>query len=114
VDHREIARQTDLSVRKVVSVVNRLQDAGALETAADGDVQLAAGMDPRTAAEAAAEIQDALKKAQRERVDAMQRYAELTTCRREYLLNYFGDPFDGPCGNCDNDESDAGTRREVA
>jgi ATP-dependent DNA helicase RecQ len=71
-------------------------------------------MDPRTAAEAAVEIHDALKKSQRERVQTMQRYAELAGCRREFLLNYFGDPFEGPCNNCDNcEQSVAGTRREV-
>lgn len=113
-DPQEIAERTDLSARKVVSVINRLDDAGALAKSEDGQVALADGMDPRTAAEAAAEIHDGMKKAQRERVEAMQRYAEITTCRREFLLKYFGDDFEGPCGNCDNDEqSGAGTRREV-
>jgi ATP-dependent DNA helicase RecQ len=44
----------------------------------------------------------------------MQRYAELTTCRREFLLRYFGEDYSGPCGNCDNDSAGTGTRREVA
>jgi ATP-dependent DNA helicase RecQ len=26
---------------------------------------------------------------------------EITTCRRQSLLNYFGDTLPGPCGNCD-------------
>jgi ATP-dependent DNA helicase RecQ len=52
----------------------------------------------------------------------MREYAELSTCRRELLLQYFGDSFHGPCGNCDNCEAAAGhvrvdpkigTRREV-
>ena len=29
-------------------------------------------------------------------------FAEVHDCRREFLLNYFGEPFQGPCGNCDN------------
>jgi ATP-dependent DNA helicase RecQ len=33
----------------------------------------------------------------------MRRYAERTGCRRSFLLSYFGQSYDGPCGNCDND-----------
>jgi ATP-dependent DNA helicase RecQ len=32
----------------------------------------------------------------------MRGYAEEHACRRGYLLNYFGEPFEPPCGNCDN------------
>jgi ATP-dependent DNA helicase RecQ len=116
-DVAELAGETDLSTRKVASMINRLEDVGALETADDGDVQLAAGMDAAEAAHAAVDAQHRLKEARSERLEQMQRYAELTTCRREYLLRYFGDPFDGPCGNCDNDgqdEANLGTRREVS
>lgn len=35
----------------------------------------------------------------------MRGYAEVLDCRREYILNYFGEPYDAPCGHCDNCEA---------
>ena len=32
----------------------------------------------------------------------MRAYAETDGCRREFMLSYFGEPFEPPCGNCDN------------
>jgi len=37
-----------------------------------------------------------------EKLEAMLGLAEATLCRREVLLNYFNDPYKGPCHNCDN------------
>ncbi len=34
-------------------------------------------------------------------LDAMLGYCEVTTCRRQVLLRYFGDVLESPCGNCD-------------
>jgi ATP-dependent DNA helicase RecQ len=38
---------------------------------------------------------------QLKKLDQMGRYGELFTCRRKYLLNYFDEKADDPCGNCD-------------
>ena len=35
------------------------------------------------------------------RVEMMRGYAETTGCRRQFLLGYFGEQLDEPCGNCD-------------
>lgn len=121
VSPNEIASKTDLSARKVTTVLNRLQEVGALESSEDGSLQLAADVDVQEAAQRALDIQERLKTGRRDRIEQMQRYAEISTCRREYLLQYFGDSFKGPCGNCDNDAAangaippgGAGTRREV-
>jgi ATP-dependent DNA helicase RecQ len=49
-----------------------------------------------------------------ERLRLMQEYADLSSCRREFLLQYFGDDFQGPCGNCDNCEAVAGDTQDGA
>ena len=36
-----------------------------------------------------------------EKLDAILGFCETTKCRREVLLNYFDDPYAGPCENCD-------------
>ncbi len=41
------------------------------------------------------------KRAERHKLDAMLGLCELTTCRRQALLSYFGETRDQPCGNCD-------------
>lgn len=42
------------------------------------------------------------KKFNEDQLDAMLGQCETTICRRESLLNYFGDSYRGPCLNCDN------------
>lgn len=42
------------------------------------------------------------KRVENHKLDAMLGLAELTTCRRQALLSYFGDILEEPCGNCDN------------
>ena len=47
------------------------------------------------------ESDDARKRVERHKLDAMLGLCELTTCRRQALLAYFSDPMPEPCGNCD-------------
>jgi ATP-dependent DNA helicase RecQ len=42
------------------------------------------------------------KRAEQHRLNAMLGLCEITTCRRQSLLRYFGETLDNPCGNCDN------------
>lgn len=42
------------------------------------------------------------KRVEHHKLDAMLGFAELTTCRRQALLGYFGDHLAQACGNCDN------------
>jgi ATP-dependent DNA helicase RecQ len=50
----------------------------------------------------ASEAEEAHKRIERARLEAMLGYCELTTCRRQRLLDYFGEHLPEPCGNCDN------------
>ncbi len=45
---------------------------------------------------------ETFKRTERHKLDAMLGLCELTSCRRQALLRYFGDTLDKPCGNCDN------------
>jgi ATP-dependent DNA helicase RecQ len=46
---------------------------------------------------------DRRRKAETDKLEAVQRYAYATGCRRGYILRYFGDPAAGrDCGGCDN------------
>jgi ATP-dependent DNA helicase RecQ len=47
------------------------------------------------------EADDLHKRVERQRLEALLGYCELTTCRRQVLLRYFGDHLEKPCGNCD-------------
>lgn len=52
------------------------------------------------------ELDDVQRKIKREKLDEMVRYANLTSCYREFILKYFGDKriknYCGNCGNCRN------------
>jgi ATP-dependent DNA helicase RecQ len=123
VEPEGIAEQANLSEKKLVSAIHRLEDVGAVEVLPTGEVQLAAEADVREAARAAAEEQERRREMRKQRLEQMRQYADTVGCRREHLLRYFGDEFNGPCTNCDNCEAAApainvdpsvGTRREVA
>jgi ATP-dependent DNA helicase RecQ len=42
------------------------------------------------------------KRLERRKLDALLGFCETTLCRRQVLLNYFGEPHSGGCQNCDN------------
>ncbi len=51
---------------------------------------------------ATSEGSEAHKRAEQHRLNAMLGLCEITSCRRQALLRYFGEVRDAPCGNCDN------------
>jgi len=45
---------------------------------------------------------DIQKRVERHKLDALLGLCEITSCRRQALLSYFGETDTAPCGNCDN------------
>jgi ATP-dependent DNA helicase RecQ len=97
----EVRDETGLSDSKVIAALTRLEDAGVVELTAEGEVAPAPDADVAGAVHAAVEAEERRREFDRSRVEMMRSYAEGATCRRAYVLSYFGEPFDPPCGNCD-------------
>ena len=103
-----LSKQTGLSARKVVNILHKLEESGAAEHLDSGEIHLIQKKTPDQLIEAAAEQQEFLKQLRRRRLQQMQQYAEWRSCRRQFLLRYFGDTVSGPCGNCDRCEAAGG------
>jgi len=103
VEPAELQVETELSQTKLTTAVSRLEEAGALEVLPSGELAGADGApEPGDAIRAAAEAEEKRRSFERSRVDMMRGYAETDGCRRAFVLAYFGEPFEGSCGNCDN------------
>ncbi len=50
---------------------------------------------------AGSEGSEEFKRLEQQRLNAMLGLCEITSCRRQILLRYFGDTLEQPCGNCD-------------
>jgi ATP-dependent DNA helicase RecQ len=93
--------------------VNLLEQAGAVGTTSDGRVEYLDRSVPAAGAVAAAvDVAETKQRLIRSRIEMMRGYADTVGCRRVFLLGYFGEQLDAPCGNCDTCES--GTAYEVA
>src|SRR3954451_9032014 len=103
VDPGDMLEDVKLSQTKLVTAIHRLEDAGFVEERDDGRVRATggeAGLDE--AVDRAAEAEDHRHAFDRSRVDMIRAYAERRSCRRAFILGYFGEEYDPPCGNCDN------------
>ncbi|HEY0689252.1 MAG TPA: RecQ family ATP-dependent DNA helicase [Kribbella sp.] len=100
-DVAELAAASRLSPARVERALGRLTDARVVTVGHRFD--LAAHTDVETAVAAASAVEHDRREIARSRVEMMAMYAEHNGCRREWLLNYFGEQYEGPCGNCDND-----------
>jgi ATP-dependent DNA helicase RecQ len=87
-DRAAVAVATGLSVRRAGRLLNLLDEV-------EPPVR---GQEWAAAAVARAEAHRQLAES---RIEMMRGYAETTQCRRSFLLGYFGEQLDEPCGACD-------------
>jgi ATP-dependent DNA helicase RecQ len=103
--------EVDVSPTKRTRAVNLLEQAGAVTAGEDGAVDLRPDETVEHAVSEAVEVAERHRRMLRSRLHMLRGYAETTGCRRQYLLGYFGEQLDEPCGNCDTCEAGAAQRR---
>ncbi len=97
---RALAEAAGMSAGRVARAVELLEDTG-LVARRRGRVRAAGPIDPA----AVPLVDEARREAYEEsRIDVMRAYCETDGCRREFVLNFFGEELAERCGNCDNDD----------
>ncbi|WP_081788582.1 RecQ family ATP-dependent DNA helicase [Candidatus Blastococcus massiliensis] len=111
VNVKTLREETGRAATPLVRDLNLLEQVAAVVLDEEGAAHPAQGAPPPgAAAEQARELAEHHEKVDQSRVEMMRGYAETTECRRQFLLGYFGEQLDEPCGNCDN--CSAGTAQE--
>jgi ATP-dependent DNA helicase RecQ len=80
----------------------RLDDSGNIATI---ETEAAQNLTTEQVVEQAMTQQERHKQFDHSRLHMMRGYAETSACRREYILSYFGEAIETPCGSCDNCEN---------
>jgi ATP-dependent DNA helicase RecQ len=102
VDVKELREETGRAATPLVRDLNLLEQAGAVVLDDEGTALPAPDAPaPGEAAAAARELAEHHIRVDESRIEMMRGYAETTGCRRQFLLGYFGEQLDEPCGNCD-------------
>jgi ATP-dependent DNA helicase RecQ len=91
------------ATRQQTAAIAHLADLGAVTWQAEGGARWSGTMTLREALKASEEKLEREGEVERSRLRMMRNYAEHSGCRRSFLLTYFGQDYQGPCGNCDND-----------
>lgn len=109
VDPAVVREEVVLSDTLMMRIVNRLDDVGAVEIESDGTIEtLHRWRDIPDDTEAAIDAHGQHQQFARSRLEMMRRYADQDSCCRADLINYFGEAYAPPCGNCDNCEAGHG------
>jgi ATP-dependent DNA helicase RecQ len=98
----ELVDELSLGETRLASAVERLEEAGFAEVLDDGSIRVVRdGVDLADAVAQAEEAEEHRREFDRSRVEMMRAYAETDGCRRAFILGYFGEGYEPPCGNCD-------------
>ncbi|MEY2473290.1 MAG: ATP-dependent helicase RecQ [Actinomycetota bacterium] len=97
-----IAERAGVSTRRVLRVVNRLVDVGAVTVADEGEVKPVKGVSANRAVAAIADLEERRADLDRSRIEMMRNFAETRGCRVRFVLTYFGENYEELCGRCDN------------
>jgi ATP-dependent DNA helicase RecQ len=95
-----LAEVTDLTQKRVKVILALLETTGIIQL----KPHLSKIRDFNTDGEFAAFLEEYEQRhnGDRQRLDAMMLYGQITTCRMRYLLEYFDEEVDSDCGRCDN------------
>ena len=108
VDVKDLREETGRGATPLARDLNLLEQVSAVVLDEDGSaLRVEEGPRPSEAAAAARELAEHHERVDQSRVEMMRGYAETTECRRQFLLGYFGEQLDDPCGNCDTCSSGA-------
>jgi ATP-dependent DNA helicase RecQ len=103
VDVEDLREETGRAATPLARDLNLLEQVAAVVLDEDGAAHPADNAPPPgEAAAAARELAEHHERVDQSRVEMMRGYAETTECRRQFLLGYFGEQLQEPCGNCDN------------
>ena len=99
----ELEERTDLSATQLTSVLTQLEDVDVVAVDPDGHVAANPdGPDLRDALEELVRGDEDREALERSRVEMIRAYAETRSCRRQFVLAYFGEAGPAVCGHCDN------------
>ncbi len=110
ISQSQIKDHFDLSQAKTQAALDALEFVGFIKQEDSGEIVLvdadsAEKLTKEQVIEQAATQQERHKQFNQSRLHMMRGYAETSACRREYVLSYFGEESETPCGGCDNCES---------
>ncbi|MBW8826311.1 MAG: ATP-dependent DNA helicase RecQ [Acidobacteria bacterium] len=103
----DLREALDMSETRFGQVLTRLEDAGAVRVDGETVQAVADGPPPERAARLALAAQEARVTMDESRLAMMRNYSEVRSCRRRFILTYFGEPAAEQCFTCDRCVADA-------